>query len=194
MSSKEIIGRRLILRPIREGDLQLLYEWRNEIHFRNRCSNRKYKVTFQEFISEIRADFSKDRHEQWIILRKPSRGPVGTVYTYNFDKDGKHSFLSLYAVPRLWGSGLGVECLALLAEYLFGEFELYKLYMDVYEYNARVVSALTKAGLSVEGRFRGHRLLRGKRYDVVRFALYPDVLFKHEKLIRSFQVHNAERR
>lgn len=167
-------GRFVTLQEITEDDVSTLFRWRNDPIFTGYCSTRRNLVDIVQFRRELRSDLEKDRHLQCIILRK--QNPVGTIYSYNLNQTDGYVFVTLYITEPFCKRGYGAETLGLFTLYLFQEFGLYKIYVEVYSYNWSVLQALLKSGFEEEGRFKGHRVFENRRYDLVRLAFFRDKL------------------
>jgi len=168
--------RRLILKPIEKGDTKILYKWRNNDRFTLLCSTRRNKVTFKEFTAELEKDFAKDRHLQYLIILKNTDKTIGTLYSYNFNPTDQHTFVTIFIEKEYERRGYGVEAIVNFLHLLFRHYKLYKVYMEVYDYNTLSLNTARKAGLSEEGRFKGHRKINNIRYDLIRFAVYREHL------------------
>lgn len=134
------------------------------------CSTRRNSVSLEEFRVEIDHDFNRDRHLQFVILKNQKY--VGTIYSYNLNRTDGYVFVTIY-IARPWrNNGYGIQAVAVFLEYLFREFGLHKVYAEAYSYNHESLNALMTGGFVVEGRFRGHRLYCGERFDLLRLALF----------------------
>lgn len=165
-------GRRIVLRPCCDSDLDILLAWRNSEQFRNLCSVRRDIVTLDEFVTELREDFRFDRYVQYMALRARDMYPIGTIYAYNLNLTDGCVFVTLYLEDRFQDAGYGPEVLAVFLHHLFCQHSLHKIYFEVYAYNQMSIRTLQSAGFSQEGCFKEHRLLSGQRYDLFRFAVY----------------------
>jgi RimJ/RimL family protein N-acetyltransferase len=170
----DLQGRRIYLRYCNEHDITLLFRWRNSEEFRSKCSIRRNKINLDDFKKELERDFQRDRHVQMMIIRKKDGVPIGTVYSYGYRKTDGYAFITIFLSREYQFSGYGIEAIALFLWYLFSEFLLFKIYMEVYEYNTQSLSCICGAGFAEEGRFSKHRLFKGIRYDLLRFAVYRD--------------------
>lgn len=164
--------RRIYLKPLTEGDISLLWKWRNEQPFRDFCSYRKGVVTLDEFREELDGDFSLDRHEQYLIYRRRNDEPIGTIFSYDFDQVNGHVFITTYLSDGNQGGGYGPEAFLLFAVHLVEVYDLFKIYTEVYDYNGLSLKTMLKGGFVEEGRFRGHRLYQERRCDLIRLAVY----------------------
>jgi len=66
-----------------------------------------------------------------------------------------------------WGRGYGTDAMSLALGYAFTELNLYRVTLDVFEYNQRAIRSYEKAGFQLEGRQRGAILREGRRWDVL---------------------------
>jgi RimJ/RimL family protein N-acetyltransferase len=180
-----IEGRRLILRSIEVSDLPTLWRWRNSEEFRNLCSVRRNSLSIEEFDLELGNDFARDRHEQFLILRKVDERAVGTIYSYNFSAEDGHAFVTMYIDSEHVARGYGATSFALFCRHLFLEYGLFKVYTEVYAYNEASLSVMLNGGLVEEGCFKNHRLVNGKRWNLVRLALYRGQMNEVDRIAKS---------
>lgn len=167
-----ICARGITLREITENDLPILHNWRNSDHFMTFCSTRRNRVGIDEFKQELTSDFRKDRHVQCLITRMEK--PIGTIYSYGLNKTDGYVYITTYLAIGNECKGYGAIALALFMKYLFESFGLYKIYTEAYSYNTLSLKTMRNAGFSEEGVFKGHRLIDGERYDLVRLAFFRD--------------------
>ena len=167
-------GRSIYLRHCNEQDIPLLFQWRNSEEFRSKCSIRRKEISLDDFKKELERDFHRDRHIQMMIVRKSDGKPIGTIYSYDYKKIDQYLFVTIFLPKEFQTNGYGVEAVVLFLQYLFKGFPLFKIYMEVYEYNTQSLSCIRGARFAEEGRFIKHRLFNGIRYDLLRFAVYRD--------------------
>ncbi|HVE30056.1 MAG TPA: GNAT family protein [Mycobacteriales bacterium] len=68
------------------------------------------------------------------------------------------------------GEGLGTEATGLVLDFAFGELGLYRVELEVFDYNVRAQKSYVKSGFTVEGVKRGGLLWDGHRHDVICMA------------------------
>lgn len=76
--------------------------------------------------------------------------------------------------PAFWGKGYGTEAMQLLLHYAFDELNLYRVNLNVFEYNERAVRSYIKSGYVVEGRARRIFLREGRRWDFIYMGVLRD--------------------
>jgi len=163
-------GASLELHEFQEEHLPILLLWRNSDDFMELCSTRRNHVSPEEFSAELNSDLKRDRHLQFMIVRKNEC--IGTIYSYNLNRTDGHVFVTTY-VAKVWrDKGYGAESVITFLEYLFREYGLHKVYAEVYSYNLESLRALTSGKFIEEGRFLGHRLYHNERHDLIRMAFF----------------------
>lgn len=180
---------RIILRPIDEKDYPLLNRWRNEQRFMMLCSARRHFVTSDQYAAELKRDFERDRHLQFIIelTKGEEKIPIGTIYSYLLNLIDGHVFITAYIDEDHELMGYGAEAVAILLCYLFESFPIHKVYFEAISYNDLSVSTMKSADFAEEGRFKEHRFFADKRYDLIRFAVYRKSYKKYSRLLARFR-------
>ncbi len=73
-----------------------------------------------------------------------------------------------------WGKGYGTDAMRVILCYAFRELNLYRVNLDVFEYNPRAVRSYEKAGFKIEGREPRSVLRDGQRYDMILMGILRD--------------------
>ncbi len=66
-----------------------------------------------------------------------------------------------------WGKGYGTDAMRLILKYAFTELNLFRVSLNVFEYNPRAIRSYEKAGFKHEGRIREFLHKDGKYYDLI---------------------------
>lgn len=176
------LSKGLNLRPIREDDLSELFKWRNTSTFLNLCTHRKMCKDLAEFKSELESDFLKDRHLQFMISVGDQK--IGTIYSYGYHKLDAYCFFTVFISETHFNIGYGLKACVLFLHFLFKKGNLFKVYIDVYEYNHAVINLLKKLSLQLEGILKMQHIHNKKRYDVSRYAIYVEDLSSLSRKLR----------
>ncbi len=188
MKTVEIRGARVLLTPFLKSETSTVLEWRNSEHYSRFCSTRDTVVTLEEFEKELQHDFSNDRHHQYIIRRMSDRLPIGTIFSYKYNKRDGNVFVTTYIVEKFQKLSYGAEAHALFIHYLFSKFNLHKIYVEVYLNNSSSLGPIIKAGYQEEGLFKEHRKDgEGSWQDLKRFAFYRDDIEKLQIFVNRLQ-------
>jgi len=73
-----------------------------------------------------------------------------------------------------WGKGYGTDAMRVILRYAFTELNLYRVSLDVFEYNTRAIRAYEKAGFTVEGRMREALHRNGRLWDLIYMGVLRD--------------------
>ena len=111
------------------------------------------------------------------------RCPYPTSIIFGIETDGKligltsldkinwisrNAYISIAIYDtNFWGRGIGEEATRLLLEYAFEYLNLYKINLEVYEYNERAIKLYKKIGFKEEGKLRENNLRHEERHDVI---------------------------
>lgn len=76
-----------------------------------------------------------------------------------------------YIAPRLWGNGLATQAVKLLAEYVFNNTDIIRLYAEPFARNKASCRVLEKAGFACEGTLRKNAVKNGVIEDMKLYAL-----------------------
>jgi RimJ/RimL family protein N-acetyltransferase len=111
--------------------------------------------------------------------------PIGTIFDYGLKKAEGYTFFAIFLIREVESKGYGTEAVVLFLHYLFINYNLYKVYAEVYEYNTKTLGMLKKGGFVEEGRFRGHRVYEGKRYSLLQLAYFREQLPELEAFLNK---------
>ncbi len=169
----QISGKYVTLTPFLKSETQQVYQWRNSKDYIELCTNRRYVVTYDKFLSELEYDFNYSRHEQYIIKRKSDSAPVGTIFSYGYNSYDGFMFVTTFIDKPFKGSLFGVEAHLLMIYQLFSRFDnLFKIYCDAYSDNNNSLNIMKKGGYEIEGIFKNQKKnVDNSREDVVRLAI-----------------------
>jgi RimJ/RimL family protein N-acetyltransferase len=73
-----------------------------------------------------------------------------------------------------WGKGYGTDAMRLALRYAFQELNMFRVSLDVFEYNSRAFRSYQKAGFILEGRSRQSICRDGKRHDLLFMGILRD--------------------
>jgi RimJ/RimL family protein N-acetyltransferase len=79
-----------------------------------------------------------------------------------------------------WGKGYGTDAMQVILRFAFEELNLYRVSLDVFEYNPRAVRSSENAGFSHEGRLRRCLNRNGRRWDLIYMGILRDEWFARQ--------------
>lgn len=166
-----IQGNRVVLRTVREQDLDVLYGLLSDVasrgeHFPVRLTSEAgFKKEFRE------TGFWTD-HDSQVLICTPEGAIVGTLWFFKTAPylDGLEIGGQIFDV-RSHGKGYMSEALAMLVDFLFATTKVNRVQAAVVVGNAASRRLTEKCGFRSEGILRGAVYLRGENHDVEMFAI-----------------------
>lgn len=165
-----LTGRLVVLRPITDGDTDLIVAWRNT------------PSVMQNFI--FREPFTPEMHRHWlattvatgqvvqyIIEDKATGQAVGSVYYRDVDQANHSAEYGIFiGEPAARGKGFGTETARLFTQFGFETLGLHRISLRLLAENLPARRSYEKAGFVLEGIFHDMVVLDGRYRDVVFMA------------------------
>ncbi|HEY6746961.1 MAG TPA: GNAT family protein [Mycobacteriales bacterium] len=161
-------GPRVTLRPLDERDVDdQLRAVQDPEQLRLTGTHRAFTRT--DIVAWCRSRAEAPGRYDWAVAETDGAGWVGECALNDIDTDnGSASFR--IALDRRLGQGLGTEATGLVLDFAFGELGLYRVELEVFDFNVRAQKSYAKSGFTVEGVKRGGLLWEGVRHDVIMMA------------------------
>ena len=156
------------LRQIEVEDLPQLREWRNDDQLRRyvreyRLLNMVNQCDWLDYISR-----SRDVEMFGIEAGDVLVGVCGLCYINWVNRTAE---VSLYAASALRDVNIAAQALVLLQHKAFEEFNLHRLWVEIYEFNLGNIELFEKCDYVLEGRLRKHVFKLGKYHDSLMYGL-----------------------
>jgi RimJ/RimL family protein N-acetyltransferase len=165
---KVLQGPRVTLRPLDERDVDdQLRAVQDPEALRLTGTHRSFTRVDIEQWCRSRAE-APDRYD-WAIVDADGGGWLGDCALNHIDEDNRSASWRI-ALERRLGQGLGTEATGLALDFAFGELGLYRVELEVFDFNLRAQKSYAKSGFTVEGVKRGGLLWDGLRHDVICMA------------------------
>jgi [ribosomal protein S5]-alanine N-acetyltransferase len=167
-------GEKIMLRPVREADLPVLYDFHEDIGNRG-----PYYAQYLLSESTFRQQFQESgfwKKESGMLLIAAADGAI-LGHVEFFPTVGYLDELELaYLIyrPEQRGAGAATEAVRLLAGYLFDTRRHNRLRLIIHPDNLASRRVAEKCGFQLEGIARGAWFLRGRHHDVPVYALLRD--------------------
>ena len=105
----------------------------------------------------------------------PDAKPIGFVRLFNVNLAERFAFLETGIVhPRSLRAGWGIQASRLALAWAMDALEIHRVEAKVYAYNVLSVNSLRRNGFQQEGVLREAKTYRGKRWDILVFAILED--------------------
>lgn len=160
---KELKGQRVLLRQIKESDIDDRYDLGKSDEFTYMCGgDRSGKNLFPERECWVAwyDSFLKEKYG-WII--EYNSKCIGSARLHHVSEADRNA---TYAIgifdDSLLSKGVGTEVTKLVLEYAFKELRLHRVALKVLEYNKRAIRCYEKCGFKKEGVLRESAFIEGK--------------------------------
>ncbi|HOO57325.1 MAG TPA: GNAT family protein [bacterium] len=153
MKSK-IIGKRVVLRPLRQSDLPLMVKWMDEPKLARLMEidislNENYQ---NKWFSAYKKDPSKQIYA--ITIRRSGRH-VGNIAVSDLEVKPRHAHLTIFiGSPKDRGKGYAREAMLLFLNHCFNDIGLNRVFLTVRTDNYGAIQLYEYCGFSREGLLR----------------------------------------
>ena len=168
MRKPTLHGPRVTLRPLGERDVEDQWRAVQDPEMRRLTgTHRAFTRTDVETWCRTRAG-ATGRYD-WAIVEADTGRWLGECALNDIDEDNRTGSYRI-AVDRRPGEGLGTEATDAVLAFAFGELGLFRVELEVFDFNVRAQKSYAKSGFTVEGVKRGALLWDGVRHDVIMMA------------------------
>lgn len=163
-----LIGDRVRLRAIEREDIPTFVRWFNDPEVRQYLlmyepmSKAKEERWFEAYL---------DRKDDFMFAIEALIGEewahIGNLGLHRVDwKNGTCTFGIVLGEKAYWGRGYGTEAARVILRFAFGELNLHRVELEVYDFNRRAIRSYEKAGFRHEGTRRQALYRNGRYHDV----------------------------
>jgi len=172
-----LAGERVYLAPVRVEDAPLYVRWLNDADTRRHLTMCLPLTREQE--EEWVRGVGKNPDDVVLAVRMSADDRLaGNVGLHGFDRIHRSAEFGVFiGPPELQGRGLGTEATALTLKYGFGELNLHRIGLRVYEFNEGALRAYARCGFKEEGRLREAYSYCGRWHDVVLMGILAEEYF-----------------
>ena len=124
-------------------DLIFLNEIRNECAFEYLHDSRKFTL------SDTIKWFNELKPNYWIIMYNNEK--IGYFRTSNYSNNNKNIYIGADLHEKFRGKGLAYESYCKFIPFIFEEYNLHKIYLEVLSTNQRAINLYNKLGFKIEG-------------------------------------------
>ncbi|MBS2212879.1 GNAT family N-acetyltransferase [Carboxylicivirga mesophila] len=143
----------LVLRALEPDDIDLLYQWENNMDIWE-VSNTltpfsKYQL--QKFIEQAQLDVFQTKQLRLIIELEPSKKVVGMIDLFDFDGFHQRAGIGIIIHQNYRQQGFAYEALIMFTDYCFNNLGLNQLYANISVHNTGSIALFEKAGFMLVG-------------------------------------------
>lgn len=170
-----LYGKKVILRPVEEEDLEMLRELTNRPDYENMIVGWSFPISKKEQIEWFQKCKNGLERLRYII-ETPEDGAVGMIGLKDIDwKNGSADGLGMrIARKEIRTRGLATDAWMTLLRYAFDELRLNRVNGSALEYNIASRKVCEKVGFKVEGIKRGAIYKKGEYHDLIMFGVLKE--------------------
>jgi len=171
MKTPFLIGSTVYLRAIEREDAALAQAWINdpEVNFFMRTNWPLNRQAEEQFIDKI----AQSEHDLVLMMvRREGDLPLGLTGFHQIDYFRRHAMFGItIGAKEEWGKGYGTEATRLMVAHAFATLNLNRVWLHVYEYNARAQRTYEKVGFKKEGVLRQDHYRQGRYWDTIAMGI-----------------------
>ncbi len=161
-----IRGQKTILRAIEREDLPTFVRWFNDPEL------RQYLTMYMPMsLAEEEKWFERQLEDQdgrIFAIETEDGVHIGNCGLHDFDwKNSKAELGIAIGEKEYWSQGYGSDAVRTLVGFAFGEMNLHRVQLEVYDLNPRALRCYEKCGFQVEGRRREALFRNGSYHDIL---------------------------
>lgn len=168
-----LMGRRILLREIREDDAELVFEYTRDpdvtrfLAFESPQSIEEAEV----FIARAREYRIQDREYVFAIADLATDRPLGITALRHIDPLMSTAQIGTWVARPYWRRGVNREAKTLLLDYAFGPLGLHRIEARILPENQRSCRAFENLGAVCEGTLRESFVKQGSYRDTYLYAI-----------------------
>jgi RimJ/RimL family protein N-acetyltransferase len=169
-------GEKVVLRSYDKKDLEKAHAFFNDYRLTYYLApglalplSVKEEETFIENVSS-----GKDKERAYTFAIDTLEGEyIGGCGYFNLSRKNGTVFIGIaIGNPVYWGKGYGTDAMRVLLRFLFDEFNIRKVLLNVFAFNERAIASYKKLGFVEEGRLREQMYREGTYHDEVVMGLF----------------------
>ena len=186
----QIIGDRIIIRPIEKEDLLTILTWWNDPELMYyACDDPNPHKTLQE----LEEDFVKEKNEwsesmeRFVVEIKEGK-LIGDIMYHWYRFNVRSVYMGIFIGDKEYiGKGYGTEAIKLFLKYLFIDKKLHKVAITVSDFNKRAIRAYEKCGFQKDGILRSNAIINGEFVDHIVMSILEN---EYINLSFAYFAHN----
>ncbi|MDR2868781.1 MAG: GNAT family N-acetyltransferase [Bacteroidales bacterium] len=148
-----MFGKKVYLRALEPSDLELLYQWENDISVWDVSDAvAPYsRFTLEQFIQSISQDIYAAKQLRLMINDTHTHQTVGIIDVFDIDPIHLRAGIGILIAQEYRQQGYAAEALQLTMEHLFMRLHLHQLYCNILSSNEASLKLFTNAGFVIAG-------------------------------------------
>ena len=159
------------LRPFKDSDIDVLYKWINNRDLMLNNSNY-IPISESEHSEWFESILKQKNNYQFIIESVNDNKPIGTCQLSDVNFIHRTAELKIRIGESSYlGKGFGTEAVKALVRFGFIDLNLNRIYLQVFESNARAIKSYKKCNFKIEGTMNEAAYICGEYLNIVIMGL-----------------------
>jgi len=159
--------------PLEKTDATCIVRWNNEksANFLQQWAGRgyEYPITEKQIINRLDVEASSNYKVYKIVLHDDM---IGTIELMNIDNEAKTAVVGRFLLnPEFTGRGYGTEALTRFVAFVFNDFGLQKISLNVFDFNKSALRCYEKVGFKAV-----HKEIRPNGWVAIRMEIVNTVV------------------
>jgi len=136
------------LRRKRLSDAEDDFNWRRDSELARFDAAAPLRASFDDFVTTFRDELRLPSPFRRVLAVEDARGHhIGNVMYYNIDERRGEAELGItIGDKRYWNQGYGTDIVRTFLDYLFGQVNMRRIYLNTLDWNVRAQRSFAKAG------------------------------------------------
>ena len=179
-----LVGELVRLRAFESTDLERVFTWINDREV-TRFLTARYPVSHAD--EQRWLESGPANSIQGVRLAIETRGGVhiGSIGLHRLNAEDRNAHLGIMIGDKAyWSNGHGTDAITTLLRFAFGEMNLRKVSLHLFDFNDRALACYKKCGFQEEARLRQHYFGEGRYWDVFAMGVLRDEFEESHGLTR----------
>lgn len=161
-------GQQVRLRAVEPGDLERAYTWINDREV-TRYLTARYPLSHGDEERWLSEQPKNDLAAGVVLAIETNEGEhIGNLDLHRTNPDDRRAHLGIMiGEKKYWSNGYGSDAITTLLRFAFGEMNLHKVSLHVFEFNPRGAACYRECGFEQEALLREHYYGEGRYWDVL---------------------------
>ncbi|NMB45165.1 MAG: GNAT family N-acetyltransferase [Firmicutes bacterium] len=174
----EVVGERIILRPLIPSDFPKLVKWTKDPEVGHYMDDDGYPET-EEACYDWHKSQCSNRHKQRLMITTRDGHPIGDVELDHITwRNGDAELRIRIGEGGYRGKGYGVDAVTTLLAYAFVEMNLSRVYLRVASSNEAAIRCYEKAGFKKEGKLVRSHVHEKRQWEIYLMRILKDEFYK----------------
>ncbi len=175
-------GKKTRIRALEKTDLDEIMKWVNDYQVTRSLVSFAYPASRAKEEKWLEKMIEPDDKNRVFAIETKKGKYLGNIGFHNIDWKNRNAEVGIViGKKRYWNKGYGTDAMMTILDFAFNRMNLHKVYLEVFDVNARGIKSYLKCGFKKEGHLREMFYNEGKYYDTVMMGILKREFEKNKK-------------